>query len=242
MSSKSSAQQNWLRVRMLLAIGALLVVLAYSAYFSKPIIAQDGPLERSAAGDLQCISYCSTARPGSALIELSLRVADHPLNAADLRLKMQQQALDVTVYNEGFERGLYATVSTLKAKAMFRARTRGDGLAPAVQRPAGIPGLEKVVITDLASRLDNRAESFFLMHRGFQMQSSGTASEPEWVTVRVEGVESGMNYIFRLRGGGSVVTCHAEDCPVDMIPGPATRTNVIPKPAAKLIKNSRGEK
>lgn len=222
--SKSSARQNWLRVRLLLAICAVLVVPGFSAYFQAPISAQDGPLERSAAGDLQCISYCSTTRPGSALIEVSLRVADHPLNAADLRLKIRQQALDLTVYNEGFERGLYATVQTLKAKTVFRPRTRGDGLAPAVQRLTRIPGLEKVVITDLASRLDNRAESFLLMRPGFQMQSSGTASEPEWVTVRVEGVESGMNYIFRLRGGGSVVTCQAEDCPVDMIPAPATRT------------------
>lgn len=224
MSSHRGLQQKSFLARIVLPVFAALVVLAYPTFYPQPMIAQQGVRSRSAAGDLECISYCSTTRPGTVLMEVRLRVANGPLNEADLRSKVRQQGLEVTVYSEGFERGLYATVSAIKPKALFRARASGDGLAPAVKLQTRIPGLEKLVITDVATRLEKSAQSFLLMQ-----PDTGAAAEDEWVMVRLEGLDPGMAYTYRIPGGRSVVTCQAVVCPVDMIRSPTNRAKPKPK-------------
>ncbi|HVS80522.1 MAG TPA: hypothetical protein VHE60_02170 [Pyrinomonadaceae bacterium] len=153
---------------------------------------------------------------------MKVRLANSPLNAADLRSKVRQQGLEVTVYADGFERGLYATVSVIKPKALFRARTKGDGLAPAVQAQRKIPGLEKLVITNVATRLDKPLQSIL------QLPSPVGTTTGEWVTVRLEGLDPGIEYTFRATGGRSVVTCQAVVCPVDTIPTAANRAEHKP--------------
>jgi hypothetical protein len=213
--AKSSLRQKWFRVRMAPAVCAALAVLAYPGYFMQPTIAQEGMRGRSEAGDIECISYCSTTRPGTVLMEVRVRLADHQLNEADLRSRVRQQGLEVTVYSDGFERGLYATVSAIKPKALFRARLRAGSAAAAQIK---IPGLEKLLITDVATRSDKAAQSLLLMQPPTQ-----TADEGEWVRVRLEGLDPGMAYTFRVPGGQSVVTRQAAFCPVDGVPAPTNR-------------------
>lgn len=207
MSSKSNLRQKWFRVRIVLAVCATAVVVAYPGVRTQPTTAQEDTRSRSEAGDIECVSYCSDTRPGTVLMEVSVRLADRPLSEADLRSKVRQQGLEVTVYSEGFERGLFATVSALKPKALFRARTRSK-----------IPGLEKLSITDVATRLDKSTQSFLLMQPtadpGMQPLTETTAGA-EWVMIRLEGLDPGMEYTFRVSGGRSVVTCEAVVCPVD---------------------------
>jgi hypothetical protein len=220
MSSKNSLRQEWLRARVVLAACALLAALSYPTSFPNKIIAQHGMRNVSEAGDMQCVSYCSTLRPGTPVMEVKWRLADRLLNETELRSEIQQQGLEVTVYSEGFERGLFATVPALKPKALFRARTRRDGLAPAVQvQNRKIPGLEKLSIIDVATRSTQPPQPLRLM------PAIADTAEGEWITVRLEGLDPGMEYTYRVRGGQSVVTCQAVVCPVDEVPIPRKRAN-----------------
>jgi hypothetical protein len=168
---------------------------------------------RSEAGDLECVSYCSRTRPGAVIMEVRIRVAERQLNETDLRAKVQRQGLEVTVYADGFERGLFASVPAIKPKASFR-------LAPSVSAGGTkkIPGLEKLVITDVATRVDKQSQTFLLSQLPL-----ATAGEGEWVMVRIEGAEPGLAYSYRVPGGRSVLTCPAVVCPVDTVPSPTTR-------------------
>ena len=153
-------------------------------------------------------------------MEVKWRLADRLLNEVELRSEIQQLGLEVTVYSEGFERGLFATVPALKPKALFRARSRGDGLTPAVQvQGRRIPGLEKLTIIDVATRLKQPAQPLRLL------PAIADTAAGEWVTILLEGLEPGMEYTYRVRGGQSVVTCQAVVCPVDEILIPRKRAN-----------------
>ena len=221
MSSRTSLRQEWFRVRIVLAVCAALVVLACSGYCPQRITAQEGRRGQSEAGDMECISYCSTTRPGIVMMEVKLRLADRRLNEADLRSKVRRQGLEVTVYGDGFERGLFAAVPAIKPKVLFRVLPKPGSVARAQIR---IPGLEKLAITDTATRLDKSAQSLLLMQR-----PTRAADEAEWVTVRLEGLDPGMAYTFRVPGGQSVVTCQAVFCPVDRISAPTNRAARKPK-------------
>ena len=218
MSQGSSLRQQWLPVRTALAVCATLVVFGFSAYFPQPTVAQEVMRSRSETGDLECISYCSTTRPGVIVMEVRMRLAESPLSETNLRSKVRQQGLEVTVYSEGFERKLFATVAAIKPRAFFRAPAR----AGSVTARTRIPGLEKLEITDVTTRFDKPTQSTLLI------QPSTGDEAAEWVTIRLEGLDPGMDYTFRVPGGRSVVTCQAVICPVDIIPAPAIPANSKP--------------
>jgi len=157
---------------------------------------------------MECISYCSNTRLGTTLMEVKWRLADRSLSEADLR-KAAQQGLEVTVYSDGFDRGQYASVGAVKPKALFRTPAK-----PGIQPRSKLPGLEKLVIADVATRLDE--------HPLLLMQNQAeSAAGAEWITVRLEGLNPGMDFTYRIPGGPSVVTCRAAVCPVDKIRVPA---------------------
>src|SRR5437773_2803841 len=198
MSLDDSLRHKWLTARFAFVVCACLVVVTSSAYLPQTTVGQDVIRSRSETGDMECISYCSNIRPGIAFMEVRVRVAESPLSEASLRSKVRQQGLEVTVYSEGFERNLFATVSTIKPRAFF--------LAPAKPgRPAArskIPGLQKLQITNIVTRFDKSAQTFML-------QPPAGTETAEWVTVRLEGLDPGVAYSFRVAGRQSVVTCQA---------------------------------
>lgn len=212
MLSKNNLHKKWFRLSVFFAVCAAIIAIAYPGLGPQRIIAQEGARNRNEAGDMECISYCSPTRPGTVLLEVKMRLADQPLNETDLRASVRQQGLEATVYADGFERGLFAVVPAIQPRMRFRARTRAG--ASGVQSQNRIPGLEKLVITDVATRLDRAAQPLVLM----QPPLAQVANEAESVTVRLEGLDPGMEYTFRAPGGRSVVTCRAVVCPVDRIP------------------------
>lgn len=218
MLSKGNHLQERFQANIVFAVAAALAALAYPGYCLQGTNTQEGVPARSEAGDMECISYCSNTRPGTALMEVKWRLADRLLSETDLRTKAGQQGLEVTVYSEGFDRGQYAIVAAIKQKALFRAPGKAGRRVSAVQAQSKLPGLEKLAITDVATRLDKPARPLLLMQR-----LPGAAADPEWLAVRLEGLKSSMEYTFRVPGGRSVVTCQAVVCPVDRIPAPANR-------------------
>lgn len=219
--SKSNLRQKLFRLSVVLAVCAGVVMFAYPALCPQRIIAQEGARHRNETGDMECISYCSPTRPGTVVLEVKVRLADRRLNEAELRAKVRQQGLEVTVYSDGFERGLFAVVSDIKPGMRFRARTTAG--ARGVPSQNRIPGLEKLVITDLATRLEKAAQPLVLMQPLTQ-----TPNKDESLTVRLEGLDPGMEYTFRVPGGRSVVTCRAVVCPVDRIPAAPNRARRNP--------------
>ena len=180
----------------------LLACLALALFVYSPAAMQEGVRGRSENGDLECVSYCSAIRPGTVLMEVKVRLADDPLNETQLRSRVRQQGLEVTVYADGFERGLFATVPAIQPRALFRVRSTAT--------QSRIPGLERLVVTQATTRLDRASESLHLTK-----SPSGSAAQGEWVITVLEGLDPGMAYTFRAPTRPSVVTCQATVCPVD---------------------------
>ena len=105
-----------------------------------------------------------------------------------------QLVLEVTVYKNGFAIGRFARVTPIRVGQKFE-----------IIRPAGetgsAPGFDTLVVTAVRLQRD----------RGL-------------VTVRVEGLDAGLNYFWRVHpvgGSGTEITvCQAVECPVDSEPPP----------------------
>ena len=106
-----------------------------------------------------------------------------------------QLALEVTVYKNGFQIGRFARISPIRQGQRFE-----------IIRPPGetgsAPGFDTLAVT--AVRVQTGAGGL--------------------VTVRVEGLDAGLNYFWRVRpadgsGAGTEITvCQAVECPVDSEP------------------------
>ena len=186
-----------------ITVPAMVVALAVAAWlsFAPPVFVASA--QEEAGQNLECSSYCSSTRPGTPVMEVKWRVADQVLPAAEIRARVRQQKLEATVYSDGFERGLYVAVEAPQAKEAFRAP------APTA-RPGLIPALSRLVLTDVATRQDRQPREHLRLLEALPPQA-------EWVVVRIEGVESGMDYTYRVPGQTDRVTCRAAVCPVDSI-------------------------
>src|SRR5512132_2942530 len=109
---------------------------------------------------------------------------------------LSQLALEVTVYKNGFATGRFARISPIREGQKFEI----------IQPPGAVgsaPGFDTLVVTAVRLQTD----------RGL-------------VTVRVEGLDAGLNYFWRVRpAGGSgtgteTTVCQAVECPVDSEPPP----------------------
>lgn len=208
--------------RMFLRAGAALAfaivppALSFCHPSSPPAAsAQETPPARSENGELECVSYCSATRPGTSLMEVRWRLADAAMGETELRASARQQGLEATVYSDGFSRGLYVVAPAVRAKAPFRRPGAREG-APAAAQPRPPVGLDKLIVADVATRLDAAAPTFRLMR-------NAPAAAGEWLAVRLEGVSPGLDYTYRRTGGSSVVTCPAVVCPVDRIRAPSKK-------------------
>lgn len=107
---------------------------------------------------------------------------------------LSQLALEVTVYKDGFTLGRFARVSPIRGGQKFEIIRPGSQQGPA-------PGFDTLALTAVRLQAD----------RGL-------------VTARVEGLDAGLNYFWRVRpaGGGGTGTettvCRAPECPVDSEP------------------------
>jgi hypothetical protein len=150
-------------------------------------------------------------------MEVKWKLASQPLTTKDLVAKSAQQGLEATVYAEGFERGQYVVVSALKPQALFHAVPKSPN---ATAPPSKLPGLENLKVTEIATRASKPARVFHLLRPQTQTE---TAEPAEWMAVRIEGVDPGMQYTYRISGNTSTVACQTVVCPVDRITLPKTQ-------------------
>lgn len=146
---------------------------------------QPGP-----ATDLRCQVSCSRTKLRTGVATVSWGV-----NPGSGERAVQEQALDMSVFSDGFATGAYARLFPLH---------RG-----------GSPTLPRGPIPSAP--------------RAFEVEATTVRAVPEAnrMEVRIEGVEPGLNYFFRVasstRGNGDVsppVSCTAPVCPADMKPMP----------------------
>ena len=158
-------------------------------------------------GDAACTSYCSREQPGTSVIEILWRFSPTPLAVAESRKRLTQQTIQVSVYKDGFERGLFATLPSVTPKAIFRLNK------------AQIPGMRNLVVTRVGTTSDTSARTRLRL-----LNAPGAPAES--AAVRVDGVQPGMAYTWRvpaIAGGFQLVTCRAAICPVDSEAEPPRR-------------------
>jgi hypothetical protein len=168
-------------------------------------------VQESSAGDAMCASYCSEARPGLSVAEVRFAVSAQPLGAAELASAVGARGLDVSVYEDGFSRGLFARVGSITPQAEFAVAESAGQVA--------IPGLDTLVVTDVVtSRDQDQPERLRLFRHG--PESGG----PEAVVVQIEGLQPGLNYFWRVptpdASRTDLVACQAATCPMDWKPAP----------------------
>jgi len=223
MPSRINAVWSWRRA---LRLPAIILMLSSAMSFSPAAWAQaatlgEGAPVRNEAGDMECVSYCSVTRPGTPLMEVKWKLAPQQLAPNDLAAKSAKQGLEATVYAEGFEHGQYVVVSAVKPQALFRALPKTDRAPAAASK---LPGLENLKVTEVATRASKSVTPFHLLRPQTQTEAAAPA---EFMAVRIEGVDPGMLYTYRVSGSTSTLACQAVVCPLDRIEAPPG-----PKPKA----------
>lgn len=144
--------------------------------------------------ELVCQVSCSPTKLRTGVVTLTWAVRPGSGTRAQ-----QEQAVDMSVFPDGFATGAYARLFPLQRGGPF---TPGSTRGPSPMETAP---------------------------RAFQVQAAEARAVPESnrMEVRVEGVEPGLNYFFRVasptRGEGESsepVSCTAPVCPADMKPMP----------------------
>jgi hypothetical protein len=147
-------------------------------------------------------TYCSWTQPGNSVAEVQWPLTQ--AGTANLRPFAEQQVLDVTVYKDGFERGLYKTVKPGVARPEFHPSRPAE-------RP-DIPGLEKLKLTQFGTSQEPSKEGLRLQARPIAGQESADA--------KLEGLEAGLKYFVRLSSPDAapkIVSFTAPSCPVDYV-------------------------
>lgn len=135
----------------------------------------------------ECRTFCSEEKLRTPVAELVWR-------SSEARLKGQR--IEVTVYKDGFAKGLYVALGTVKGeRSVPFQKTR--------QYQEPIAALSKLVVVETLTLRE----------------------QPGMVAVRVEGLEPGLNYFWRVvtasngrMMAGGTTRCQAPVCPADLQP------------------------
>jgi hypothetical protein len=172
------------------------LVIAAGSYMGAR--AQDSGGENAPRVDV----YCSQTELGNSVVEVQWPLAAQ--GGANLGALVQQQVLDVTVYKDGFERGLYKTVKPGTGEPQFRL------FKP--QEAQEIPGLQNLRVTQFATSQEQPKEGLRLLMRPMPGRESADA--------KLEGLEPGIRYFVRLSSPDATprtVAFTAAICPVDRV-------------------------
>jgi hypothetical protein len=160
----------------------------------------------------RCVTYCDAVRLGTSVAEIQMPLAEKPLNKAEATVALRAATLDVTTYEDGFTSGLYASLPSLEPRA-FSLKPQAFMPNKIKRTPLkSLTGLEKLRTTIIATSVD-KAVPGLRLHRN-------APDAPPVVTLKVEGLEPGLEYHWRLPGQGAFGTCEAVTCPVDFIDEP----------------------
>lgn len=141
--------------------------------------------------------------PSSTALECRVFCSDEKLRTpvAELTWRSTQALLsavriEVTVYKDGFKTGAYASLDSNQGNRSYQSQ-KGRGGQDL------IPGLSQLVVVDVRSLRER----------------------PGLVAVRIEGLEPGLNYFWRVvskangrQMAGVTARCQAPVCPADMQP------------------------
>lgn len=188
-----------------------------------PTAVTNPQLERAGDQTLEvgCRTYCSNeikpaagdadnARPRrAALAEITWRASSAQLSPQDLESQAALQGIEVTVYKDGFNRGRFANLFSVKQGQSFSMQDNQD-------LNTRIPGLDRLTILNVRPV-------------GGRDAAGNTLNAPSnKVAVEVEGLEAGLNYFWRVTSVSAdrkltseIVRCQAPTCPVDFQPGSA---------------------
>ncbi len=211
--------------RLPIAVGMLILVVGLSSVLfgvrNKADNPQPIPQQLADKGEdtqwAQCESYCDPYKPGTSIAEVRWKVSDQSLGITELKNRTAQEVIEVSVYKDGFERGLYANVSPAEGRHEFSLLSN----QPARRQ---LPGLNRLVLVGLTT---SQSET-----KGFRMLASDPAGgEGQWAVAKVEGLEPGLLYFWRVQTknaslsptGARVVSCQAATCPVDSMRRPVSR-------------------
>ncbi|HYU31397.1 MAG TPA: hypothetical protein VEW48_04485 [Thermoanaerobaculia bacterium] len=154
---------------------------------------------------LKCETYCSQERRGTVNARITWR-SSGAAGGAEAAPAPGQERLETTVFNGGFERGLYASFPLLGP---------GEEMQEVAEAQRAVPDLPAFDLRIVSVERGARPEA--------APGAPGQPAAPEPANeVVVEGLEPGLSYSWRLAvpsGPGSpvseTVTCMAPVCPVD---------------------------
>jgi hypothetical protein len=156
-----------------------------------------------------CQTYCSQVDLGQGAVEIRRKLVMPTADARALAQAVETDKIEVTTYEDGFERGLFATITPtpLPKDAPPRALRSASGQA--------IPGLEKLRVIAVATSKDRTKPAL-------RLQPS-TEDGAESATIQITGLQPGLNYYWRLPASASsgdmqaqeVLACRGPICPVD---------------------------
>ena len=190
----------------LLVLGSLLFLPASAAFAQG---SEDAARSQSPQGlTLSAQVFCSETKLRTANIRLNWALAPGARDVAKVdTLASAKQTLDTTVYAQGFEKGLYATLPVPTGGAVKAPVAAVVSPAPAAQPARETP----------------RAFQIRLLEAGVVRQELRDASSGEFQVV-VEDLEPGVNYTWRLTietPSGKLlsapITIQAPVCPADMV-------------------------
>jgi hypothetical protein len=200
------------RCLMLMISGAAQLLLILLLLSSPVIKARHQTELAPAAGQeiapagLECKTYCSDVKLRTPIAELTW--------PASATASLERQGLEVTVYKNGFERGLSARLLVVRQGEKFSLQRAAAAVSSSAQR---VPGLDKLVVVGVRTR-------------SMRLRASSVNT----ITVQVEGLEPGLNYYWRVLSNTSgtnwvanrayqTVRCQAPVCPADMQPEESTK-------------------
>lgn len=161
------------------------------------------------APELICEVSCDKVKPRTPFAVLIWKVAETPVDAQALTARLATQGLEVTVYKDGFDKQKFAALPSLRREGRFLVR---QSSAASQRRTTGLDQLVVVDITPLSEPSDPARFD----------PSRRRAGRFSYVAVRVEGLEPGLNYFWRVssetgdrQAAGAIVRCQAPVCPAD---------------------------
>jgi hypothetical protein len=143
--------------------------------------------QNTSSTTLECRVFCSVEKLRTPVAELIWKSTEARLN---------QLNIEVTVYKDGFTRGPYAVLPSIKREQRFQ-------LQKVIGGQEHVPGLSQLVVVEVRS----------------------IRERPGMMAVRIESLEPGLNYFWRVVSkvdgrlvAGSAARCQAPVCPADLQP------------------------
>jgi hypothetical protein len=150
---------------------------------------------------------CSPDKPRTVVAEISWPLPRPAANPQALTEGLAQQTLDVTTFKDGFDKGVFAQLGSVRQNQAFTSRAA----QPDVSSTASLQSLVVTKVSTLQERVSSGARG----SPSDLMPPSAGNDASRVVVVEIEGLEPGLNYYWRRAPGGPVVRCQAPVCPFD---------------------------